>query len=61
MALGQLMLFTGWEDLAEVVFKPGGLLECSSLTGIMDRVVFDETKVGFKWKSKWHLSAAVSM
>lgn len=56
-----LLLFVGWKDLAEVAFKPGGLLECSSLTGIMDRVMFDKTQVGFIWKSKWYLSAALSM
>lgn len=28
-----------------VVLKPGSLLECSSLADLMDRVMFDETKL----------------
>lgn len=56
-----MVLFVCWKSLVEVVFKLGDLLECSFFVGITGRVMFDDTKVGFIWKSKWHLPATVSM
>lgn len=46
------------ERVGGVLFKLGGLQECSSLAGIMDRVTLDGW---FYTESKRHLSAVVSM